>query len=49
VDCIHPPVAGEGEHRNEPSGFIKSEVFRDYQLLKEDSVPWSRLIRHSPK
>jgi hypothetical protein len=39
------PVAGSCEHGSEPSSSIKSRNFltnlSDYQLLKEDSAPWS--------
>jgi hypothetical protein len=32
-------VAVSCEHGNEPSGSVKDRI---YQLLKKDSVPWSR-------
>jgi hypothetical protein len=38
-------VEGSCEHDNEPSGFTKRweilELLNDWQLLKNDSAPWS--------
>jgi hypothetical protein len=43
------PVVRPCEHGNEPSGFNKREEFLrqliEYQFLKNNSVPWSLLVR----
>jgi hypothetical protein len=48
ADSEEGPMAGCCAHCNEVSDFIKSrELFdqlSDYQLLKEDPVPWSECI-----
>jgi hypothetical protein len=33
------PVAGSGEHSDEPSGFHNRQGI--YRLAKEDSAPWN--------